>query len=155
MDKKIRKIAEFESTRDYLRHIVKIVCERLEIKDIDVYKLNSKEDCIKCIESIVKNYNSSQDNQALYKEIDSLKEELEILNTGNKRLEAEKALYITQAEERKKEKIYKEFYKNMVDKWETNYKFQEVKNKIVSDFNIFLSFVIVLETLLIAMLIWK
>ena len=45
--------------------------------------------------------------------------------------------YITQAEEagkeRKKEKTYKEFYKNMVDKWETNYKFQEDKNKIVLD----------------------
>ena len=67
--------------------------------------------------------------------------------------------YITQAEEageeRKKEKTYKEFYKNMVDKWETNYKFQKDKNKIISDFNIFLSFVIVLETLSIAMLIWK
>ena len=43
----------------------------------------------------------------------------------------------------------------MVDKWETNYKFQENKNKIISDFNIFLSFVIVLEALSIAMLIWK
>lgn len=83
MNKKIRKIAEFESTRDYLRHIVKIICERLEIKDIDVYKLNSKEDCIKCIESIVKNYNSSQDNQALYKEIDALKEEIATLTNAN------------------------------------------------------------------------
>lgn len=83
MNKKIRKIAEFESTRDYLRHIVKIICERLEIKDIDVYKLNSKENCIKCIENIVKNYNASQDNQALYKEIDALKEEVEILTKSN------------------------------------------------------------------------
>ena len=43
----------------------------------------------------------------------------------------------------------------MSDKWETNYKFQEGKNKIIRDFNIFLSFVIVLESLSIAMLIWK
>lgn len=83
MNKKIRKIAEFQSTRDYLRYLVKTLCERLEIKDIDSYKLNSKEDCIKCIESIVKNYNSSQDNQALYKEIDALKEEVEILTNAN------------------------------------------------------------------------
>lgn len=88
MNKKIRKIGEFKSTRDYLRYLVKTLCERLEIKDIDSYKLNSKEDCIKCIENIVKNYNSSQDNQALYKEIDALKEEVEILTNAN--FEAEK-----------------------------------------------------------------
>ena len=33
------------------------------------------------------------------KEIDSLKEEIEILNTGNKKLEDERAFYITQANE--------------------------------------------------------
>lgn len=86
--KKIRKITEFESTRDYLRYLVKALCERLEINDIDAYKLSSKEDCIKCIENIVKNYNSAKDNQALYKEIDALKEEVEILTNAN--FEAEK-----------------------------------------------------------------
>ena len=43
----------------------------------------------------------------------------------------------------------------MVDKWQTTYKFQENKNKIISDFNIFLSFVIVLEAISITLLIWK
>lgn len=83
---KIRKMAEFESTRDYLRHIVKIICERLKINNIDVYKLNSKEDCIKCIESIVKSYNNSQDNKAYIREIDQLKEELELIAGDNKKI---------------------------------------------------------------------
>lgn len=105
------------------------------------------------------NKNKFQNNNAYIKEINSLKEEIEILSTNNKKLESERAFYITQAEGAKKARVierdYKEFYKNMADKWEINYKFQENKNKIIRDFNIFLSFVIVLEALSIAMLIWK
>ena len=123
-------------------------------------KLNSIKECEDYLLNLIKNLrHKKQDNKAYIKEIDSLKEEIEILNTGNKRLESERAFYITQAEGAKKareiEQYYKEFNKNMADKWETAYKFQENKNKIISDFNIFLSFVIVLEALSIAILIWK
>lgn len=123
-------------------------------------KLNNIKECEDYLLNLVKNLrHNKQDNKAYIKEIDNLKEELEILNTGNKRLEAERAFYVTQADEAKKarikEKDYKEFYKNMADNWEIAYKFQEGKNKIIRDFNIFLSFVIVLEALSIAMLIWK
>lgn len=145
--------------RDYYRGFITRANKEAGIT-YNASKLNSKEECEEYLLNLIKNLRrKKQDNKAYVKEIDELKEELEILNTGNKRLEAERMFYITQAEEagkeRKKEKTYKEFYKNMVDKWETNYKFQEDKNKIVSDFNIFLSFIVILEALLIAMLIWK
>ena len=146
-------------TRDYLRSFVSKINKTSGVS-FNSSKLNSKEECEKYILNLIKNLkNNSGNNKAYIKEIDSLKEEIEILNTNNKRLEAEKIFYITQADEAKKARIkeqeYKEFYKNMVDRWETNYKFQEGKNKIIRDFNIFLSFVIVLEALSIAMLIWK
>ena len=147
------------STRDYLRAFITKANKEAGII-YNASKLNSKEECEEYLLNLIKNLrHKKQDNKAYVKEIDSLKEEIEILNTGNKRLEAERMLYISQAERAKKareiEQYYKEFYKNMADKWETNYKFQEDKNKIISDFNIFLSFVIVLEALSIAMLIWK
>lgn len=146
-------------TRDYLRAFVTKANKEAGVK-FNSSKLNSKEECENYLLNLIKDLkHKPQNNEAYIKEIDSLKEEIEILNSSNKKLESERAFYITQAEGAKKareqEKNYKEFYKNMVDKWQTNYKFQENKNKIISDFNIFLSFVIVLETLLIAMLIWK
>lgn len=145
--------------RDYYRTFITRANKEAGVT-YNASKLNSKEECEEYLLNLIKDLrHNKQDNKAYIKEIDSLKEEIEILNTGNKRLESERAFYITQAKEagkaREQEKNYKEFYKNMVDKWQTNYKFQENKNKIMSDFNIFLSFVIVLEALSIAMLIWK
>lgn len=145
--------------RDYYRGFITRANKEAGV-NFNSSKLNSKEECEEYLLNLIKDLRRKpQDNKAYIKEIDSLKEEIEILNTGNKRLESERMFYITQTEEakkeREKEKTYKEFYKNMVDKWENNYKFQENKNKIVSNFNIFLSFVIVLEALSIAMLIWK
>nr|DAS48541.1 MAG TPA: hypothetical protein [Caudoviricetes sp.] len=147
------------ATRDYLRAFITRANKEAGVT-FNASKLNSKEECEEYLLNLIKNLrHKKQDNKAYVKEIDSLKEEIEILNAGNKRLESEKAFYITQAEGAKKareiEQYYKEFYKNMADKWETNYKFQENKNKIIRDFNIFLSFVIVLEALSISMLIWK
>lgn len=147
------------STRDYLRAFITKANKEAGIT-FNASKLNNKEECEEYLLNLIKNLrHKKQDNKAYIKEIDSLKEEIEILNTGNKRLESERAFYITQAEEagkeREKEKTYKEFYKNMVDKWKTNYKFQEEKNGIINKFNIFLSSIIVLEALSIAMLIWK
>lgn len=146
-------------TRDYLRAFVTKANKEAGVK-FNSSKLNSKEECENYLLNLIKDLkHKPQNNEAYIKEIDSLKEEIEILNTGNKRLESERAFYITQAEGAKKaretEQYYKEFNKNMADKWETAYKFQEGKNKIIRDFNIFLSFVIVLEALSIAMLIWK
>lgn len=146
-------------TRDYLRSFITRVNKEAGVS-FNSSKLNSKEECEKYILNLIKDLkNNSGNNKAYIKEINELKEEIEILNAGNKRLESERAFYITEAKGAKKsreiEQYYKEFNKNMADKWETAYKFQEGKNKIIRDFNIFLSFVIVLEALSIAMLIWK
>ena len=146
-------------TRDYLRNLVSKINKTSGIS-FNSSKLNSKEECEKYILNLIKDLkNNPGNNKAYIKEINELKEEIEILNAGNKRLESERAFYITEAKGAKKsreiEQYYKEFNKNMADKWETAYKFQEGKNKIIRDFNIFLSFVIVLEALSIAMLIWK
>ena len=146
-------------TRDYLRNLVSKINKTSEVS-FNSSKLNSKEECEKYILNLIKDLkNNPGNNKAYIKEINELKEEIEILNTGNKRLESERAFYITQAEGAKKareiEQYYRKFNKNMADKWETAYKFQEGKNKIIRDFNIFLSFVIVLEALSIAVLIWK
>ena len=146
-------------TRDYLRNLVSKINKTSGVS-FNSSKLNSKEECEKYILNLIKDLkNNSGNNKAYVKEINELKEEIQILNAGNKRLESERAFYITEAKGAKKsreiEQYYKEFNKNMADKWETAYKFQEGKNKIIRDFNIFLSFVIVLEALSIAMLIWK
>ena len=146
-------------TRDYLRTFITKANKEAGVT-FNASKLNNIKECEDYLLNLVKNLrHNKQDNKAYVKEIDSLKEEIEILNTGNKRLESERAFYITEAKGAEKareiEQYYKEFYKNMSDKWETSYKFQEGKNKIIRDFNIFLSFVIVLEALSIAMLIWK
>ena len=86
-------------TRDYLRtFITKVNKEAGFIYNAS--KLNSIKECEDYLLNLVKNLrHNKQDNKAYIKEIDSLKEEIEILNTGNKRLESERAFYITQAEE--------------------------------------------------------
>ena len=145
--------------RDYYRTFITRANKEAGVT-YNASKLNSKEECEEYLLNLIKDLrHKKQDNKAYIKEINSLKEEIEILNTGNKRLESERAFYITQAEGAKKareiEQYYKEFNKNMADKWEADYNFENKKNKIIRDFNIFLSFVIVLEALSIAMLIWK
>ena len=146
-------------TRDYLRTFITKVNKEAGVT-YNASKLNSIKECEDYLLNLVKNLrHNKQDNKAYIKEIDNLKEELEILNTGNKRLEAEKIFYITQAKEsgEKREKIEKEkeYYRNDALSWTERYYKEREKNKIIRDFNIFLSFVIVLEVILIAMLIWK
>lgn len=146
-------------TRDYLRNLVSKINKTSGIS-FNSSKLNSKEECEKYILNLIKDLkNNPGNNKAYIKEIDSLKEEIEILNTNNKRLESEKMFYITQAEEAKKsreiEQYYKEFYKNMCDKYKMAYEVQEKDNIILNKINTFFIYVIVLEIVLIAMLIWK
>ena len=146
-------------TRDYLRNLVSKINKTSGIS-FNSSKLNSKEECEKYILNLIKDLkNNSGNNKAYIKEINELKEEIEILNTGNKRLESERMFYITQAKEarEKREKVEreKEYYRNDALSWTESYYQEREKNKIIRDFNIFLSFVIVLEALSIAMLIWK
>ena len=160
-------------TRDYLRSFITKANKEAGVT-FNASKLNSIKECEDYLLNLVKNlrYNK-QDNKAYVKEIDSLKEEIEILNNNllakNKekanlkdefeKLEAERVFYITQAkkagEKREEAEKEKEYYRNHALSWNESCHQEIAKNKIISDFNIFLSFVIVLEALSIAMLIWK
>lgn len=160
-------------TRDYLRAFVTKANKEAGVK-FNSSKLNSKEECENYLLNLIKDLkHKPQNNKAYIKEIDSLKEEIEILNKNlavasrekvnlkdkSQKLEAERIFYITQAKEagekREEAEKEKEYYRNHALSWNESY-YQEIeKNKIISDFNIFLSFVIVLEALSIAMLIWK
>ena len=146
-------------TRDYLRKFITRANKEAGVK-FNSSKLNSKEECEEYLLNLIKNLrHKRQDNKAYVKEIDNLKEELEILNTGNKRLEAERMFYITQAEEARKTKKDDEeeidYFKNRTRFWHKSYREETEKNNVIKKFNTFLSFVIVLEALSIAMLIWK
>lgn len=123
-------------------------------------KLNSKEECEEYLLNLIKNLrHKKQDNKAYVKEIDSLKEEIEILNTGNKRLESEKMFYITQAKEagkiKKDDEEEIEYFKNRTRFWHKSYREETEKNNVIKKFNNFLNVVIVLQLLLIGILIWK
>ena len=160
-------------TRDYLRNLVSKINKTSGIS-FNSSKLNSKEECEKYILNLIKDLkNNPGNNKAYIKEINELKEEIEILNNNllakNKekanlkdkfeKLEAERVFYITQAKEagekREEAEKEKEYYRNHALSWNESCHQEREKNKIISDFNIFLSFVIVLEALSIAMLIWK
>lgn len=160
-------------TRDYLRTFITRANKEAEVT-FNASKLNNIKECEDYLLNLIKNLrHNKQDNKAYVKEIDSLKEEINILNnsllTKNKekanlkdkfeKLEAERIFYITQAKEagekREEAEKEKEYYRNHALSWNESCHQEREKNKIISDFNIFLSFVIVLEALSIAMLIWK
>ena len=108
-------------------------------------KLNSKEECEEYLLNLIKNLrHKKQDNKAYIKEIDSLKEEIEILKNGNRSLESQKD---------DEEEI--DYFKNRTRFWHRSYREETEKNSVIKKFNTFLSFVMVLEALSIAMLIWK
>lgn len=163
-------------TRDYLRKFITRANKEAGVK-FNSSKLNSKEECEEYLLNLIKNLrHKKQDNKAYINEIDDLKEEIEILNNNllvkNKekanlkykfeKLEAERMFYITQADEAgekrekaEKEKNYKEFYQNMADKYKTAYNIKRKYNIILNKINTFFMYVIALEALSIAVLIWK
>ena len=146
-------------TRDYLRKLITRANKEAGVK-FNSSKLNNKEECEEYLLNLIKNLrHKRQDNKAYVKEIDNLKEELEILNTGNKRLEAERMFYITQEEEAGKTKKDDEeeidYFKNRTRFWHRSYREETEKNNIIKKINNFLNVVIVLQLILIGILIWK
>ena len=132
------------STRDYLRAFITKANKEAGIT-YNASKLNSKEECEEYILNLIKNLrHKKQDNKAYIKEIDSLKEEIEILKNGNRSLESQKD---------DEEEI--DYFKNRTRFWHRSYREETEKNSVIKKFNTFLSFVMVLEALSIAMLIWK
>nr|DAQ57499.1 MAG TPA: hypothetical protein [Caudoviricetes sp.] len=147
------------SMRDYYRGFIRKVNKEAGVT-FNASKLNSKEECEEYLLNLIKNLrHKKQDNKAYIKEIDSLKEEIEILNTGNKRLESERMFYITQAEEAGKTKKDDEeeidYFKNRTRFWHRSYREETEKNNVIKKINNFLNVVIVLQLALIAILIWK
>ena len=145
--------------RDYYRDFITRANKEAGIT-YNASKLNSKEECEEYLLNLIKNLrHKKQDNKAYIKEIDELKEELEILNAGNKRLEAERMFYITQAEEAGKTKKDDEeeidYFKNRTRFWHKSYREETEKNNVIKKFNNFLNVVIVLQLVLIGILIWK
>nr|DAR84483.1 MAG TPA: hypothetical protein [Caudoviricetes sp.] len=160
-------------TRDYLRTFITKVNKKAGVI-YNASKLNSIKECEDYLLNLVKNLrHNKQDNKAYIKEIDSLKEEIEILNnnllTKNKekanlkdkfeKLEAERAFYITQAKEagekREKAEKEKEYYRNNALYW--NESFHETDNKLTraENLNFFFGLLVFVEAISIAMLIWK
>lgn len=160
-------------TRDYLRNLVSKINKTSGIS-FNSSKLNSKEECEKYILNLIKDLkNNPGNNKAYIKEIDSLKEEIEILNNNllvkNKektnlkdkfeKLEAERVFYITQAKEagekREEAEKEKEYYRNHAKYW--NESFYDVDNKLTSvkNLNFFFGALVFVEAISIAILIWK
>lgn len=153
-------------TKDYLRSFITRVNKEAGVT-FNASKLNSKEECEKYILNLIKDLkNNSGNNKAYIKEIDSLKEEIEILNTGNKKLEAERAFYITQADEAKKArekaekdiKIYQkfanEYSKDFFDERDRHERTYE-KLIFLSRMTIGLSLILIIEAISIFTLAWK
>jgi hypothetical protein len=157
--KEEQMVSKKVSMRDYYRGFIRKVNKEAGVT-FNASKLNSKEECEEYLLNLIKNLrHKKQDNKAYIKEIDSLKEEIEILNTGNKRLESERMFYITQAEEAGKTKKDDEeeidYFKNRTRFWHRSYREETEKNNVIKKINNFLNVVIVLQLALIAILIWK
>lgn len=153
-------------TRGYLRSFVSKINKTSGVS-FNSSKLNSKEECEKYILNLIKDLkNNPGNNKAYVKEIDSLKEEIEILNTGNKRLEAEKMFYVTQADEAKKarEKAEKDMriYQNFANEYSKDYfderdRHERTYEKLIflSRITIGLSLISIIEAISIFTLAWK
>ena len=153
-------------TRDYLRTFITRANKEAGVT-FNASKLNSIKECEDYLLNLVKNLrHNKQDNKAYMKEIDSLKEEIEILNTGNKRLESERAFYVTQADEAKKArekaeknmKIYQkfanEYSKDFFDERDRHERTYE-KLIFLSRINIGLILISIIEAISIFTLAWK
>lgn len=153
-------------TRDYLRNLVSKINKTSEVS-FNSSKLNSKEECEKYILNLIKDLkNNSGNNKAYIKEIDSLKEEIDILNAGNKKLESERAFYITQAEGAKKAREQAEedmrIYQNFAKEYSKDFfgerdRHERTYEKLIflSRINIGLSLIVIIEAISIITLAWK
>ena len=152
--------------RDYYRGFITKANKEAGV-NFNSSKLNSKEECEEYLLNLIKSLrHKKQDNKAYVKEIDSLKEEIEILNTGNKRLETERTFYITQAEEARKARERalkdKEYYSLEANLWKDDYfkekdKYNSTKARL-EDYMVIvfgLGIISIVEAISIVMLIWK
>ena len=152
--------------RDYYRTFITKANKEAGIT-FNASKLNSKEECEEYLLNLIKNLrHKKQDNKAYIKEIDSLKEEIEILNTNNKKLESERMFYITQADKAKKarEKAEKDMriFQGFANQYSKDYFDERDKHERTYEKLIFLSRITVglgsiaiIEAISIAIMLWK
>ena len=159
--------------RDYYRGFITKANKEAGVT-FNAAKLNSKEECEEYLLNLIKNLrHKKQDNKAYIKEIESLKEEIEILNNNllakNKekanlkdkfeKLEAERIFYITQAneagEKREKAEKEKECYRSQALYWNNSYYEKDDKLSRVENLNFLFGALMFIEAISIAMLLWK
>lgn len=160
-------------TRDYLRKLITRANKEAGVK-FNSSKLNNKEECEEYLLNLIKTLrHKKQDNKDYIKEIDSLKEEIEILNNNllakNKektnlkdkfeKLEAERVFYITQAKEagekREEAEKEKEYYRNHAKYWHNSYYQKDNEVGMLGNFSVFLGVITIIEAISITLLIWK
>ena len=156
--------------RDYYRTFITKANKEAGVT-YNASKLNSKEECEEYLLNLIKDLrHNKQDNKAYIKEIDSLKEEIEILNNNllakNKektnlkdkfeKLEAERIFYITQAKEagekREEAEKEKEYYRNRAKCWNDSYYKKHDKLSRAQNLNFFFGALIFVEALSIFIL---
>ena len=159
--------------RDYYRTFITKANKEAGVT-YNASKLNSKEECEEYLLNLIKDLrHKKQDNKAYIKEINSLKEEIEILNKNlavtnrekvslkdkAQKLEAERIFYITQAKEagekREEAEKEKEYYKNHAKYWNNSYYQKDNEVGMLGNFSVFLGVVTIIEAISIALLIWK
>ena len=135
-------------TRDYLRKLITKANKEAGVK-FNSSKLNNKEECEEYLLNLIKNLrHKKQDNKAYVKEIDDLKEEIEILKKDNNNLAAQN---------RNRDFLFKlanettgDYFNEKLKHHTTKKKVKECKKIIYSLFTIS-----IIEAVSIAMLLWK
>ena len=135
-------------TRDYLRKLITRDNKEAEVK-FNSSKLNSKEECEEYLLNLIKNLrHKKQDNTAYIKEIDELKEEIEILKKDNNNLAAQN---------RNRDFLFKlaneatgDYFKEKLEHNTTKKRVRECKKIIYS-----LLTISIIETISIFVLAWK
>lgn len=159
--------------RDYYRTFITKANKEAGVT-YNASKLNSKEECEEYLLNLIKNLrHKKQDNKAYVKEIDELKEEIEILNKNlavtnrekvslkdkAQKLEAERIFYITQAKEagekREEAEKEKEYYRYHAKYWNDSYYEKDNEVGMLGNFSFFLGIVTIIEAISITLLIWK
>ncbi len=136
------------ATRDYLRAFITKANKEAGVT-YNASKLNSKEECEKYLLNLIKNLrHKKQDNKAYIKEIDDLKEEMEILKKDNNNLAAQN---------RNRDFLFKLANETTGDYFNEKLKHHTTKKKVKECKKIIYSLltISVIEAISIAMLLWK
>lgn len=134
--------------RDYYRTFITRANKEAGIT-YNASKLNSKEECEKYLLNLIKDLrHKKQDNKAYIKEIDSLKEEIEILKKDNNNLAAQN---------RNRDFLFKLANEATGDYFNEKLKHNTTKKRVIECKKIIYSLltISVIEAVSIVMLLWK